>query len=356
MRNWINSDEGSFMGKKMAIFVVALLLFTLSLALPPKAHSQTQNVQVSNYSWYIDPEGYLDVVGLVKNVGPNTISSISLAGSVIGPQNMDLDDSGTQVWVSDLLPNQEAPFYLEFVSPQVSSSSLTWPQVVQEGGLSSIEISVVSANATSDYQYQGLTIKDDKGSVGTTGNFNGAYGVSGVIENTGDQSASNLTVVGAFFNSTGSVVGVGFTTYLTPTVLVPGNSTTFDIYALDLNQSQVPAALQIKSYQLLVQCGGPILQGNQPIVSPEASSTTPTSTPGSGTTVTGTTAPTATPSPTAQTHATFNFSSILPIAVAVVIAVVIVSAAIVVFRQVMSRKPKPRMTVKEAKKTKKQNR
>ncbi len=340
------------MGKKMVIFVVALLLLTLSLALPPKTHSQTQNIQVSNYSWYIDPEGYLDVVGLVKNVGPNTISSISLAGSVIGPQNMDLDDSGTQVWVLDLLPNQEAPFYMEFVSPQVSSSSVTWPEVVQEGAISGISISVVSANATSDYQYQGLTIKDEKGSVGTTGNYNGAYGVTGVVENTGNQEAANLTVVGAFFNSTGSVVGVGFTTYLSPTILVPGNSTTFEIYALDLNQSQVPVALQIKSYQLLVQCGGPILQGNQPIVSPAATGTTPTGT--TGTTVTGTTAPTDTPSPTAQSHASFNFSSILPIVVGVVIAIVVVSAAIIVARQVLSRNAKSRKTVKEARKAKKQ--
>jgi len=333
----------------MVIFVVALLLLTLSLALPPKTHSQTQNIQVSNYSWYVDPEGYLDVVGLVKNVGPNTISSISLAGSVLGPQNMDLDDSGTQVWVLDLLPNQEAPFYMEFVSPQVSSSSVTWPEVVQEGAVSGISISVVSANATSDYQYQDLTIKNEKGSVGTTGNYNGAYGVTGVIENTGNQAATNLTVVGAFFNSTGSVVGVGFTTYLTPTILVPGNSTTFEIYALDLNQSQVPVALQIKSYQLLAQCGGPILQGNQPIISPAATGTTPT-----GTTVTGTTAPTDTPSPSAQSHASFNFSSILPIVVGVVIVVVVVSAAIVVARQVLSRNAKSRKTVKEARKAKRQ--
>lgn len=99
------------MGKKIAIFVLALLLLSLGLALPPKAHSasqisQTQYVKVVNWSWYVDPEGYLDVVGLVQNTGPNTISSIMLGGTVVGPENADLDDTGAQVWVLDLLPNQ----------------------------------------------------------------------------------------------------------------------------------------------------------------------------------------------------------------------------------------------------------
>ena len=204
------------MGKKIVCFCVALLLLSIGLVVVPKTHSQTAYVKVvPNYSWYVDLEGYLDVVGLVQNVGPNTISSVALTGTVVGPGGVDVADSGTQVWVSDLLPKQEAPFYMEFISPR-TSQTVSWYQVIQAGDLNSIRLNVASANATSSYQYQGLSITSSKSSIGTTGGYAGAYVVDGVIKNTGDQTATNLTVVGAFFNSTGSVVGVSYTNYLDP--------------------------------------------------------------------------------------------------------------------------------------------
>ena len=94
--------------------------FPLVLVIVPKTYSQTADVKVVNYSYYVDPEGYLDVVGLVQNVGPNTISSVSLTGTIVGTGGADAGDSGTQVWVSDLLPQQKAPFYMEFISPHTS--------------------------------------------------------------------------------------------------------------------------------------------------------------------------------------------------------------------------------------------
>ena len=328
------------MGKKIVCFCVALLLLSIGLVVVPKTHSQTAYVKVvPNYSWYVDLEGYLDVVGLVQNVGPNTISSVALTGTVVGPGGVDVADSGTQVWVSDLLPNQEAPFYMEFISPR-TSQTVSWYQVIQAGDLNSIRLNVASANATSSYQYQGLSITSSKSSIGTTGGYAGAYVVDGVIKNTGDQTATNLTVVGAFFNSTGSVVGVSYTNYLDPRTLAPGNTLTFQISALDLNQSAVPEALKIKSYQLLVQTQGPILQGAAPVASPQATETTgPTS---------------SSTAPSSSTKPKSDISSIVPIAVAIVIAIVILAAAVLVVKQVMSRNARNSQTVKQSRKALKQ--
>ena len=335
------SDEMNFMGKRMVYFCIAVLLLSLGLTAVPRTFSQTQNIKVVKYGWYIDSYGLLDVVGLVQNVGPNTISAVALAGSVVGPNDVDIADSGAPVWVSYLLPNQEAPFYMEFYAPQSSSagSSTTWYEIAQAGAIHSIAFRVSSANATTSYQYQGLKITSQKGSIGTTGGYKGAYVVNGVIKNTGDQPATNLTVVGAFFNSTGSVVGVGYTDYLTPTVLGPGSTATFQIAAFDLNQSLVGTALQIKSFQLLVQTKEPILQGTTPIVSPQE---------------TGTTGPTDSPSSSSSSHAKANLSILLPIIVAIVIAVIILVALVAVVRQVLDRNARRSQTVKEARKTQKQ--
>ena len=127
------------MGKRIVYLCIALLLLSMSLAAVPKSFSQTSDIKFANYSWYIDPEGYLDVVGLVQNTGPNTIASVSLSGTVVGPGNVDVADSGCPVWVSDLLPQQEAPFYMEFMPPNTSSST-TWYEIMQAGEFSSISL------------------------------------------------------------------------------------------------------------------------------------------------------------------------------------------------------------------------
>ncbi len=228
---------------------------------------------------------------------------------------------------------------MEFPSPH-NGPDTAWYQAASDGEISGFSLRVATADPTSNYQYQGLEITSHKGSIGTTGGYAGAYVVNGVIKNTGDQSATKLTVVAAFFNSTGAVVGVGFTNYLDPSVLVPDNTTTFQVAALDLNQSVVPAALQIKSYQLLVQTSGPILQGTAPIASPQP---------------TGTTGPTEKSTTHSSSSPKSNLSDIFPIAIAIVIAVVVLVAVVAVVKQVMNRNARNRQNLKQARKAKKQD-
>ena len=316
--------------RKTAVYLFVILsLLSLGLTFLPMGYSQTQNVKVINYSYYFDSEGYLDAVGLVQNVGTNTVNPIILTGAVFAPNKELASQSYCQVWASYLTPGQEAPFYMEFQAPQNSNGWL--PSYV-----GNITLTVNQANATSSYQYPDLKIISSSGSIGTTAGYNGAYVVNGVIENYGTQAATNVTVVGAFFNSTGSVVGVGYTDYLTPTVLEPSATTTFQIAAFDLNQSLVPASLQIHSYQLLVQTELPILQG-----------TPPTSTQSSGTS-----SPTSSPSSSAKSGVNSKISSIGTTIYVIVIAAVILAVAAVGALLVL-RRSRAHQTVKEARKARK---
>jgi hypothetical protein len=319
--------------RKTAVYLFVILsLLSLGLTFLPMGYSQTQNVKVINYSYYFDSEGYLDVVGLVQNVGTNTVNPIILAGSVFAPNKVLASQSYCQVWVSYLTPGQEAPFYMEFQAPQSSSGWL--PSYV-----GNITLTVSQANATNSYQYQDLKIISSSGSIGTTAGYNGAYVVNGVIENTGTQPATNVTVVGAFFNSTGSVVGVGYTDYLTPTVLEPSATTTFQIAAFDLNQSIVPASLQIHSYQLLVQTELPILPGTPPTSSPSTGTSSPTS---------STSSPSSSSKSGANSKNSLNDTTVYVIVIAAVILAVAAAGALLVLRR-----SKAHQTVKEARKAKK---
>ncbi len=254
--------------KKTPVWIIFLLtICSLGSVLVPSVHSQgseTQNIQIGSHNWYINSVGNLVVVGEVQNIGLHVIDKVVLTGTA---STLDgaMSTSFASVYVAQLLPQQKAPFDMGFQPPQGSNG---WYSV------GDIELNVVMANSTSSYQYPDLKITSSSASVGTTGDFNGAYMVTGNIQNTGAQAATNLTVVGTFFNSTGAVVGVGYTNYLDPRTLNPSESLNFQIAAFDLNQSDVPSRLKITSYSLLVQTRGPLLQGTAPIATPYTSSNT----------------------------------------------------------------------------------
>jgi hypothetical protein len=323
---------------------VILSLLCLWLTLVPKGFSQTQSVSIIGYSWYVDETGGLDVVGQVQNVGSSTVNPVILTGTVFAPGGEVASTSACQVWVSYLTPGQKAPFYMEFMPPEESTG---W----SPDYIGNISLSVAKATPTNSYQYPDLKITSSSASIGTAATgagLEGAYVVNGVIKNTGTQAATNVTVVGAFFNSTGNVVGVGYTDYLTPTVLAPSAITTFQIEALDLNQSLVPPNLKIYSYSLLVQTGAPILNGTAP---------SPTSSQSSGTSAPTSSGGSSTSSSSSSTQAsTKTQNSINTTIYVIVIAVVILAAAAIGAALVLRRGnySKPHQTTKEARKAKKQ--
>ena len=319
------------MRKSIVYFFVVLTLLSLGLILVPRAFSQTQDIKIVSYSYYIDSLGYLDVVGEVQNVGSNTVNPVVLTGSIYSSSGVDMGDSGCQVWVSYLEPGQEAPFYMEFQPP---SSTGIWE--LQD--ISKVGLAVYEADATSSYQYPDLKITSNSAFINTTGDNNGAYTVTGIIQNTGSQTATNITVVGAFFNSTGTVVAVGYTNYLTPTSLAPSAKVSFEIGAFDLNQSQVPSSEKITSYSLLVQTELPIRQGTAPIVTPNpGSSSSPNST--------------SSPSPTQKTVNSNGSSNTVAIyAIVIVIVILAIAGALLVLS-----KRKPHETVKAKKNARKKS-
>jgi hypothetical protein len=304
-----------------------LALASLALTLIPVAFSQPENIKIVSYTYYTDMGGFVDLIGEVQNVGTTTVDPIYLTGTFKSASGATIDTSYCKVWVADLLPQQKAPFYIEFL-----------PQSWSQADIASVIITPTVANVTNNYQYQDLTITNKKESIGTTGNYSGAYSVDGTIENTGNQAATNLTVVGTFYNSTGNVVGVGYTNYLTPAVLNPSESLSFTVYAFDVNQSMVPASMKIASYALLVQTQGPILQGNAPVpTSNQGGSPIVTSNPSSGSSSQGGTG--------SSSNSSFNPTIIYVVIIVVVVAIVGGVLAL--------KRSKPRQTVKEARRARK---
>lgn len=250
------------MRKSSVYLLVVLTLVSLGLTLVPMAFCQTsqaQDLKVTNWSYYFT-NGNLNVVGEIQNTGTSTVTSVFLTGSVIDVNGVDQADSTSQALVQYLLPQQESPFYMSFTGGPNSAPDGTWGTVK----ISYVNFTVSSSTTTTNYQYPDLKITQESSSVPTSGTYQGAFLVNYTIKNTGAQTAQNIWVIGAFYNSTGTIVGVGYTEYLTPSSLAPSQTLSSSIAALDLDQTQVPTALQISSYTLTVQSADPVLQGTPP--------------------------------------------------------------------------------------------
>jgi len=323
-----------FMRKSAVYFLVALTLISLALTSVPSAFSQTdqtQNIKILSYSYYVDNQGILDVVGEVQNTGTSTVTTVILTGSIIDSNGADQADSYTEIGVvpmpvTYLNPGQIAPFYMEFFQPKESSDG-SWGTVY----VSSVHLAVAQANATDNYQYPNLTVANSNSYIGSTASDTGVYWVAGDVENTGSQTAQNITVFGTFYNSTGSVVAVGYSA--TDPNLAPSTEDSFKLGAFDINQTGIVTEEKITKYSLLIQADGPLLQGTAPAVSSSPNVTN-------------------SPPPTQPTtvNSNSNKSSNATVIYALIVAVILIAAAAALL---FLRKSKPFQTAKQAKKARK---
>lgn len=251
-----------------------LIMLFLGLVTVPNVSSKPENIRVVSYNWYITNNGYIDilvVVGEVQNIGPNTIDLVGLVGTVHSADEMNQLNSYTRAWVQYLVPQQKAPFWMEFNPQSSQTGDTSW---INYAGIGKIDIAVVEANTTSKYQYPDLSITENSRTV-----EEGFFRVRGTIQNTGTKVATNVRVLGTFYNASGAVVALGGFTgdELVASSLNPGGTVTFSFFEWDVNQTEAPSHLKISSYSLLVQVAEPILTGTPP--QPSNNTINPTDTP-----------------------------------------------------------------------------
>ncbi len=234
--------------------VVLLVVFTFCIALVPITFGQVETVKVLDYSYYIDFLGNLVLVGEVQNIGTTVLKNVDIAGRITS------SDGSQAQWENRvlglyLLPQQKAPFYLQFSRQSASYGS--WFGIT----LLNVELVAYRASETTNYQYQNVKVTTHQGSA----NSDGEYWVNGELKNTGTQTASNITIVATYYNSTGTPVAFGGTNRIS--TLSPDETKTFKVGAFDLNQTEVSSDKKIYGYSLLVQVESPLNEGIAPTAS-----------------------------------------------------------------------------------------
>ena len=296
------------MKKILAIVVLtALFLASFSMLLTQTVKAQSSEVTVISYSSYVAPSttvlaseaGDLIVVGEVENVGSNIVGNVTIEGIAFSSTGSELATATTQAFVYDMLPSQKAPFYLDLNAASSTTNDLSWVPSV-----STVDVTVTAVTDTSSRQYSGLEIPVQGGSTSYLPG-NGTYYVIGTVVNQGDQVAQDPWVVTTFYNSNGTVVGMNFTDYLTPS-LPAGSPIRF--YASPADDTST-LTNEIASYSTMVDS-----------LTPSNSTSTATPTP---------------PSTTSKQFPT------LPVVVIVVVVIVVVIAAFMLLRKRQKTEPPP---------------
>lgn len=301
------------MKKSATNLLVLIVLSSLTLTLLPTVQSQTvavENIEVLSYSWYINGDGFLIIVGEIQNVGNTTVGpEVLLYGRILTSDGADVE-SANRAWVLNLIPQQKAPFIMPFDNPQ--SSDRLW---YAYPNITDAVFEAYQPQATSNYNYPDLQITDHSHIIDS----DGTYWVNGHVKNTGTQTAKNITLYATFYNKEGTTVAVGFTeAFLTPSSLEPQATAPFKIRAFDIPQDQIPESKKIENYALLVQVAEPVLQGEPPVIQP----TLPPSSP-----------PTTEPTQTSPTDTNTSQPPTWIYAVAAAIAIVLIIGVILLVKK-----------------------
>ena len=289
------------------VIIAALVLAAFSILPMQSVKADASEASVVSYSWYTAPSntvlasepGDLIVVGEVENVGSNIISNVTVEGSAFSSSGTELATTTTQAFVYDMLPTHNAPFYLDLNAASSTTNDLSWVSSVN-----SVHVTVTSVTDTNVRQYTGLIIP----AVGGSSSYipNATYYVDGTIVNNGTQVAQDPWVVATFYNSTGAVIGLNFTDYLTSSI-PPGTALQFFASPAD-DTAQLTS--EITSYSLTVD-SLTLSNGTSQL----------------------------TPSPTASTSPG-QFPT-LPILVVVIVVIVVVIAALMLIRKRQKTPPPP---------------
>ena len=263
-------ERGVAINKTLTVFLAALSIAALCISSVPNVLGAPTDIKILSYSWYVSPStstnaGDLVVIGEVQNTGSSILEYVTVQGVAYTTDGQAQAIVYNSAYVEDIMPEQKAPFYLDFSSLTSLSGNLSWI----DQGIDRIVLSVISANEVTEQQYQGLVVAANTSYVDTT---TGIYTVTGIIQNIGLNSTGGVWIVGTFYNASGTAILAGYSNYLTDS-LSPSSTVQFSVSPLD---SVAELSSQITSYSLLIQNQEPTADSTPTPIATQSSSPSPT--------------------------------------------------------------------------------
>lgn len=170
--------------------LVFLLFLLLIVCVPLPVNAAPQIEILNSHTSYIDSIGYFNVVGEVHNVGDQAAEDVGVTATFY---NVGDDVVGTwfnHIALPVLLPDRKSPFRVEFVD------------VPQSALVDHYSLEVEFTPTDSIPKQLQITSHDSSIVIGY-------MEINGEVENTGDSTATTVSVIATCYDETGKVVQVG---------------------------------------------------------------------------------------------------------------------------------------------------
>jgi len=194
----------------VTLILLQALILLLSLASQVKA---VANIDILSYTGYIDSFGYYHVVGEVQNVGDQALNFVEIEAIFFDSNDVIIATRFDLTMLDVLLVGRKSPFDISLLDTTESAN-------VDHYSLSTT-FSTTSPIAI------GLEILSQSSHVDEVGCLH----IIGQIKNVASEKASNVKVIGTFYNQAGDVVAATLT-HLDPEApsdIDPGQTKPFEI-------------------------------------------------------------------------------------------------------------------------------
>ena len=179
------------MNKKL--FAVSFILVAIfSTSFIGSALAAPQIEILNSHTSFLDPIGYFNVVGEVQNVGDQAANNVFVTATYYNAGNEVVGTWVNNIGLSVLLPDRKSPFRVEFVDVGQSALVDHYSLEIEFTPTDSIpkQLQIASHNSSVDVGF-------------------GLFEILGEVENTGDSTATYVTVFATCYDEAGNVIQVG---------------------------------------------------------------------------------------------------------------------------------------------------
>lgn len=197
--------------QKHVVVLLIIMLFAANAVIVPQPASARPSAVIQNDSMRIDSNGWLRIVGEVKNTGDVWLRFVKITGTLKNANGQVVDVQTTFTLMEYLPPGAKSPFDLMESDPSKAST------------ISSYSLVLNFQQATSTLA-NSLTIQNTGSSIDSLGILE----VVGEIRNNGPQISNFTKVIATFYDNFGKVIAVAFT-FTSPADIPSGQAYGFKV-------------------------------------------------------------------------------------------------------------------------------
>ncbi len=211
----------------MASISFLLLLFSLNnQVVQSYSNNDVKTIKVKLIQ---DQNKYKHLIGIVQNIGNNSVNHIIISASFIDVSNKSIGNFSTQTDITTLNPKEMTPFDILIFDKKIYDK---------------IKEYIININFNfTNYKDKKLAIVSDKSHL----DINGFYFIDGKIQNTGNTYSNNTRVTSIIYNKNNELLGI-WKAQTEPYAIPPSTIASFSIPITDKIQN-----FQITNYTLFTE-------------------------------------------------------------------------------------------------------